>query len=328
MIDLSEIEEARVRIGPYVRETPLEESPSLSELSGAPAYLKLEQHQRTGSFKLRGATNAILRLSEDEKRRGVVTVSTGNHARALAYAARELGTTATICMSSLVPENKVRAVRDLGARVIIVGKSQDEALQEVDRLILDEGLAAVPPFDAADVVAGQGTLGLEVVDSLPDVSNVVVPVSGGGLAAGVAAAVKATRPEARIIGVSMDRGAAMKASLDAGHPVLVEEVPSLADALGGGVGLDNQLTFTMCRALLDEVILVEEHEIAAGIRHAYVHEGQVVEGSGAVGIAVILASKLKGLSGPTAILLTGRNIDMSLHHQVINGHNGPAEKTA
>ena len=327
MIARAEIEAARHRISPHVRETPTEKSSSLSALCGVPVWLKLEHHQTTGSFKLRGATNAILQLSEDARRRGVVTASTGNHARAVAHAARALGTAATICMSELVPDNKVRAVRELGARVIIVGRSQDEAMEEVDRLVSAEGLVVVPPFDAPDVVAGQGTLGLEIVESVPDVTCVVVPVSGGGLAAGVAAAVKELRPLAHVVGVTMDRGAAMKASLEAGRPVQVEEVPSLADSLGGGIGLDNQLTFPMCRALLDDLVLVDEGEIATGIRHAYSHEGQIVEGSGAVGIAALLAGKVTALDGPTVIVLTGRNIDMSLHQQVINGHDGPSEAT-
>jgi threonine dehydratase len=228
-------------------------------------------------------------------------------------------------MSELVPDNKVRAVRELGARVIIVGRSQDEAMAEVDRLVSAEGLVLVPPFDAPDVVAGQGTLGLEIVESVPDVSCVVVPVSGGGLAAGVAAAVKELRPTAQVIGVTMDRGAAMKASLEAGHPVQVEEVSSLADSLGGGIGLGNRLTFSMCRTLLDDLVLVDEREIAAGIRHAYTHEDQVVEGSGAVGIAALLAGKVAALGGPTAVLLSGRNIDMSLHLRVVNGHDAPSE---
>lgn len=323
MIDVAEIEAARTRIAPYVRETPLEKSSSLGALCGVPVWLKLEHHQTTGSFKLRGATNAILQLSEDERRRGVVTVSTGNHARAVAHAAHELGTTATICMSNLVPDNKVTAVRELGAKVIIVGRSQDEALQEVDRLAGEEGLVVVPPFDARDVVAGQGTVGLDIIESLPDVRYVLVPVSGGGLAAGIAVVVKAKRPTARVIGVTMDRGAAMKSSLDAGHPVQVEEVSSLADALGGGIGLDNQVTFAICRTLLDELVLVEEREIAAGIRHAYTCEGQIVEGSGAVGIAAVLAGKVCELDGPMAVLLSGRNIDMALHQRVVNGQDGP-----
>ena len=211
-------------------------------------------------------------LSPAERSRGFVAASTGNHGRALAYAAKAEGAVATICMSRLVPENKVSEIRRLGADVRIVGRSQDEAQQEVDRLVREEGLVMVPPFDDPDVVAGQGTLGLEIIDTLPEAAIVLVPLSGGGLAAGVAAAVKGISPKTKVIGLTMEKGAAMKASLDAGRPVQVEELSSLADSLGGGIGLDNRVTFAMCRDLLDEVILLTEAEIAAGMRHAYACE--------------------------------------------------------
>ncbi|MDB5556932.1 MAG: Threonine dehydratase, catabolic, partial [Rhizobium sp.] len=279
---------------------------------------KLESHQRTGAFKLRGATNAMLALSADQRKHGVVAASTGNHGRALAYAARSVGSKATICMSSLVPQNKVDEVRRLGAEVRISGRSQDEAQIEVDRLVAEEGLVMVPPFDNAAVIAGQGTIGLELIEDLPELEAVLVQVSGGGLASGIAAAVKALKPDVTIIGLTMDRGAAMKLSIAAGHPVEVEEYPSLADSLGGGIGLDNKLTFSMCRALLDDIVLVIESEIAAGIRHAYEQEREVLEGAGAIGIAALVAGKVK-LSGPTAVIVSGRNIDMRLHHHIING---------
>lgn len=317
-VDLDDIRAAAARISGHVLRTPMAESASLSTLGGVPVHLKLESHQRTGAFKLRGATNAMLALPADQRRHGVVAASTGNHGRALAYAARSVGSKATICMSSLVPRNKVDEVRRLGAEVRITGRSQDEAQTEVDRLVAEEGLVMVPPFDNAAVIAGQGTIGLELVEDLPDVEAVLVQVSGGGLASGIAAAVKALRPNTKVIGLTMDRGAAMKLSIAAGHPVEVEEYPSLADSLGGGIGLDNKLTFPMCRALLDDIVLVTEAEIAAGIRHAYFEEREILEGAGAIGIAAILAGKVT-LSGPTAVILSGRNIDMRLHRHIING---------
>ena len=317
-VGLDDIRAAAERIQDHVLRTPMVQSASLSERAGVPVHLKLESHQRTGAFKLRGATNAMLALSADQRARGVVAASTGNHGRALAYAARTVGSKATICMSSLVPENKVAEVRRLGATVKIVGRSQDQAQEEVDRLVADEGMIMVPPFDHADVIAGQGTIGIEMVEDLPDVGTVLVQVSGGGLASGLAAAVKALKPGTKVIGLTMDRGAAMKLSIDAGRPVAVEEYPSLADSLGGGIGLDNQLTFAMCSTLLDDIVLVTEREIAAGIRHAYAEEREILEGAGAIGIAAILAGKVK-LSGPTAVLLSGRNIDMIRHRHIING---------
>lgn len=176
----------------------------------------------------------------------------------------------------------------------------------------------VPPFDDAAVIAGQGTIGLEIVEDVPDAATVIVPLSGGGLASGIVAAVKGSKPGAKVVGITMERGAAMKASLDAGTPVEVEELPTLADSLGGGIGLDNRLTFAMCRDLLDDVVLLTEDEIAAGIRHAYEHEREILEGGGAVGIAALVAGKLR-LDGPAVAVLSGRNIDMRLHKRIICG---------
>lgn len=317
-VSLDDIHAAASRIAGRVRRTPMVQSTSLSEVAGWPVHLKLEHHQTTGSFKLRGATNAVLSLSREERGRGVVAASTGNHGRALAYAAMAEGAVATICMSRLVPENKLAEIRRLGASVRIVGRSQDEAQEEVGRLVREMGLVMVPPFDHPAVVAGQGTLGLELIEELPDATTVLVPLSGGGLAAGVAAAVKGVNPRTRVIGLTMERGAAMKASLDAGRPVQVEELPSLADSLGGGIGLNNCVTFPMCRALLDDVILLAEEAIAAGMRHAYAAEREIVEGAGAVGIAALLAGKIK-TDGPIVAVLSGRNVDMEQHRRVING---------
>ncbi|WJR68770.1 hydroxyectoine utilization dehydratase EutB [Neorhizobium sp. CSC1952] len=317
-VQLDDIHAAAARIEGRALRTPMVESAMLSERVGVPVHLKLEHHQTTGSFKLRGAVNAVLSLSAEERARGVVAASTGNHGRALAFAARAEGSVATICMSSLVPENKVSEIRRLGARVRIIGRSQDEAQEEVDRLVAEEGLVMVPPFDHPAVVAGQGTLGIEIVEQVPEVDTVLVPLSGGGLAAGVAAAVKGLKPSVRVVGLTMERGAAMKASLDAGGPVPVEELPSLADSLGGGIGLDNRVTFAMCRDLLDDVVLLSEAEIAAGMRHAYAVEREVVEGAAAVGIAALLAGKIES-RGPVVVILSGRNVDMERHRRVMNG---------
>ena len=314
---LADIRIARERIADKIERTPTVLSPSLSEQLGIPIHLKLEHHQTTGSFKLRGASNAVASLTAEEKARGVVAASTGNHGRALAHAAKLQGMRAVICMSRLVPANKLDEIRRLGAEIHIVGNSQDDAQQEVERLVTQEGLVMLPPFDHPAIIAGQGTLGLEIIEQVPDAALVLVPLSGGGLASGVAAAVKGVSPRTKVIGVSMTRGAAMKASLDADRPVLVEELPTLADSLGGGIGLDNRLTFAMCRDLLDDVILLSEDEIAAGIRHAYTKEREIVEGAGAVGIAA-LAGRVKA-TGPVVVLLSGRNIDMGLHRQIVCG---------
>jgi len=319
-VDLAEIEHAREAIASTVRITPVNVSPSLSELAGVPVHLKLEHTQITGSFKLRGASNAVASLSGAEKSRGVVGVSTGNHGRGLAYAAKAAGVKCIICMSRLVPQAKIDGIKAQGAEVRIIGNSQDEAQLEVDRLVSEDGMTMIPPFDHRKVIAGQGTLGLELLEQVPDVATVLVPLSGGGLISGVAAALKARRPEIRIIGISMERGAAMHACLKAGKPILVEELATLADSLGGGIGLENQLTFAMTRDLVDDVILVSEADIAAAIRHVYWQERQIIEGSGSVGVAALLTHRIKS-AGPVAAILSGGNIDMKQHHRIISGED-------
>lgn len=320
IVELAEIERAREAIAATVRVTPVNGSPSLTERAGTPVHLKLEHTQITGSFKLRGASNAVASLSNAEKSRGVVGVSTGNHGRGLAYAAKAAGVKCIICMSRLVPQAKIDGIKAQGAEVRIIGNSQDEAQLEVDRLVSEDGMTMIPPFDHRKVIAGQGTLGLELLEQVPDVATVLVPLSGGGLISGVAAALKALCPEIRIIGISMERGATMHACLKAGKPVLVEELATLADSLGGGIGLENQLTFAMTRDLVDDVILVSEADIAAAIRHVYWQERQIIEGSGSVGVAALLTQKIKS-AGPIAAILSGGNIDMKQHHRIISGED-------
>lgn len=326
-VGLDEIERARTAIAATVRATPINLSQSLSDLAGVPVHLKLEHSQVTGSFKLRGAANAVAALSGDEKSRGVVGVSTGNHGRGLAYAARAAGVRCIICMSRLVPQAKIDGIRAQGAEVRIIGASQDEAQQEVVRLVSQDGMTMIPPFDHRAIIAGQGTLGLELLEQMPDVATVLVPLSGGGLISGIAAALKARRPEISIIGISMERGAAMHDCLKAGKPIHVEELATLADSLGGGIGLDNQLTFAMTRDLVDDVILVSETEIAAAIRHLYWQERQIVEGSGSVGVASLLAGRIKS-AGPVAAILSGGNIDMTQHFRIISGEDVDVTKEA
>ena len=317
-VTCSDIFAARMRIAGKIRRTPMADSPALSGVLGSPVRLKLEHHQLTGSFKIRGATHAISRLGDEQRARGVVGVSTGNHGRGLASAAQVLGVRAVVCMSELVPQNKVDSIRALGAEVRIVGRSQDDAQLEVDQLVKDQGMTELAPFDHPDVIAGQGTLGLEILEDAPDLETVVVQLSGGGLMSGVACAIKTCKPSVRVIGVCMERGAGMHASLEAGQPVAVEELPTLADSLGGGIGIDNRYTFEMVRDLMDESVLVSEAEIAAAIHHAYWQEKQVIEGSGSVGIAAVLAGKVRH-AGNTVVLVSGGNIAMDLHKRIIDG---------
>ncbi len=297
--------------------TPLVPSPYMSGVVGGDFLLKLENMQPIGAFKLRGALNAVAGVAGAA---GVTCCSTGNHGRGVAYAARECGLRAVICMSELVPQAKVDGIRALGAEVRIIGRSQDAAQAEAERLVAEEGLTEISPFDDPLVIAGQGTIGLELMAARPDLETLLIPLSGGGLAAGVALAAKTIKPDLRVIGISMDRGAAMYESLRAGHPVEVEEVPSLADSLGGGIGMANRLSFAMCRDLLDDVVLVTEEEIYRAMQVLYYEDRIVAEGACVVGIAAVLSGKVAP-KGPTATIITGRNLDMAMFTKVVTGQD-------
>lgn len=309
---------ARNAIRDTVLRTPLIAAPALSALLGAEILLKMETLQPVGAFKLRGAANAIAKLPADAA--GVTCCSTGNHGRAVAYAAKKLGLRAVVCMSELVPKTKVDGIRALGAEVRITGRSQDEAHQESLRLVAEEGLVEIPPFDHLDVIAGQGTIGLEMLEDRPDIATLLVPLSGGGLAAGVAFAARQMNPGIRVVGLTMDRGAAMHESLRAGKPVAITEVESLADSLGGGIDLQNRHSFALCRDHLDEVVLVSEEEIYAAMQMLYYEERIVAEGACVVGLAALKSGKVRA-AGPAATIITGRNVEMSVFNAVINGEN-------
>ena len=318
-IDLGSLYRARRAIAPWVRRTPLVRSDSLSQLTGANVHLKLETAHQTGAFKIRGATNRLSALGAQERGRGVVTVSTGNHGRAVALAARRAGAKAVICLSELVPENKRAAIERLGGELRIYGKSQDEAEVEAERLTRDRGLVPVHPFDDPYVIAGQGTIGLELLDDLGRVDTVVAGLSGGGLLGGIAVAIKAANPAVRVVGVSMERGPAMIESIRAGRPVPVTEKPSLADSLGGGIGLGNRYTFELVRRLVDDYVLVSEREIATAMAYLFRQERLIAEGGASVGVAAMLAGRLPDLQGNVACIISGNNVDMDVYLRVING---------
>ncbi|MEM1049982.1 MAG: hydroxyectoine utilization dehydratase EutB [Pseudomonadota bacterium] len=319
MLTLANILAARATIAGIAEKTPMLKSDFLSKAAGQPFYLKLETMQPIGAFKLRGAVNALAHLPEGT--RGVTCCSTGNHGRGVAYAARRAGMQALICMSALVPDTKRQAIEAIGGTLRIVGQSQDDALRESQRLAQEEGLAEISPFDNAHVIAGQGTIGLEILEAVPEAALLLVPLSGGGLAAGVALAAKAINPAIRVVGISMDRGAAMHASLQAGHPVEVTEHVSLADSLGGGIGLKNRLSFPLCRKWLDDVVLVTEEEILHAMQALYFEDGLVAEGASVVGSAALLSGKLSAPTGPVATILTGRNVDMAVFTRIVSGQD-------
>lgn len=309
-LTLRDIYLARQRIAPLVRHTPLAEAPALSEKLGAEVRLKLENWQGTGAFKMRGASNKLMSLSTEERERGVVTCSSGNHGRALSYVARELGIHAVICLPEPVPENKRQAIRDLGAELIIVGANADEALAYADQLAEERQLTMVPAFDDPFVIAGQGTVGLELLEDFPQIDTAIIPLSGGSLLSGISLALKTADQGIRIIGVSMERGAAMARALEVGHVVEIVEEPTLADGLAGGLGKHNTYTFPLVQKFIDEVVLVSEQEIADAMAFGLSEYRLVVEGAGAVGMAAILSGKVRAHGQHVAVVISGGNVNL------------------
>jgi threonine dehydratase len=318
-ITLSDIYAARKRVAAVAVRTPLMPSRVLGKRVGASVYLKLENVQHTGSFKLRGATNKMLSLTDSERERGVITVSSGNHGRAVSYVASALGINATVCLAETVPANKIEGIRRYGAEIVSHGQSYNEADAHAARLQAEQGLTFVDPFDQPETIAGQGTIGLEILEDLPEVDTVVVPLSGGGLISGIALAMKSANPAIRVIGVSMERGPVMYACLQAGKLVDLPEEPTLADALVGGFGGRNNYTFRMCQALLDETMLVSEEEIAEAMAFMLEAHHLVVEGGGAVGIAALRSGRLK-VGEHVAVVVSGGNVDIPLLCEIASRH--------
>lgn len=311
-ITLCDIYMARGRLAPIIRRTPLFSSPSLTEYVGVPVYLKLDNLQPTGVFKIRGVANMMLNLTADEKARGVITFSTGNHARAVAYMAKQLDINAVIFLSERVPSYRVDAIKSLGAEVIVSGKSQDEAMEQASQMQKELGLTWINAFDDPFIIAGHGTIGLELLEDLPEIDTAIVPLSGGGLISGIALVLKSANPAIRVIGVSPEVSPAMYHSLKAGHPIEIEEKDSIADALLGGIGLDNQNTFRMVQEYVDDIILLSEEEIAEGMAFALNKDHLIVEGGGAAGIAALLAGKVGEIKGKVVVHVSGGNVDIPM----------------
>jgi len=311
-VTLSDIYQARKVIAGKAMRTPLLRSTFLSRRFDAEVFLKCENLQPTGAFKLRGAVNCIAALSPDALKRGVTTASTGNHGRAVALAAQELGARATICLSSLVPENKVRAIEAMGADVCIIGRSQDDAFIEAHRLEKEEGMTLIPPFDDPLIIAGQGTIGLELMEDQPDLDGVLIGLSGGGLLAGIGCAIKSINPACRVTGISMQSGAAMIESLKVGKPIDVTEEATLADSLGGGIGLDNRYTYPLVRQVMDDCYQVSEQAIARAMLHFLDEEKMLVEGAAAVGLAALEEHALDIRGKRVALILSGNSVDASV----------------
>lgn len=304
-----DIEGARRRIRGMAVRTPLVHSMALSDRAGVDVYLKLETTQPTGAFKLRGAASRILSLSEESRALGVVTASTGNHGRGVAYVARRIGVPAVVCVSDGVPPGKLAALEQLGARVEVAGRSQTEAMRRAFAIARDDGLTFVHPFDDPDVIAGQGTIAAEIAEDLPEARAVLVPLSGGGLLAGIAEGLRQFLPSAEPVGISMSRAPVMVKSLEAGRPLDLPEEETLADSLRGGIELDNRYTFSMVRDLVKRLLLVEEDEIWKAMGFLFTHHRLIAEGGAAVGVAALLAGKVDPLDGPVVAVISGANAE-------------------
>ena len=315
-ITLDDVRAARERIRGGIYESPCVESIPLSQLTGAHVYCKLDYLQRTGSFKERGARNALLRLSAEQRRRGVIAASAGNHAQGIAYHGSLLGIPVTVVMPQFAALIKVTNCRQFGARVVLRGADLGEARTHAVELAQRDGLTFIHPFDNTDVIAGQGTMALEILEQTPDVESIVVPVGGGGLLAGIGTVVKALRPDVSLIGVEPDHAACLSAALAAGRPVTVPLSSTLADGLA--VPQLGEQPFALLRNVVDRVVTVDEAHIALAILRLIELEKSVVEGAGAAPLAAFLAGKLDVLKGKKVVLaLAGGNIDLTMLDRVI-----------
>jgi threonine dehydratase len=315
---LDDIERARETIAGVARVTPMETSQFLAEVLGSPVHLKCENLQRTGAYKLRGAYNRLAALTPEQRAKGVVAASAGNHAQGVALAARELGIPATIFTPVGVALPKLQATRHYGAEVVLRGHSVEEALSAAKDFGARTGAVFIPPFDHPDVIAGQGTLGLEIVDQVPDVDTVVVPIGGGGVISGIAIAVKGLaerlgRP-IRVIGVQAENAASYPDSLDAGEPVTIDTRPTIADGIA--VARPGEMNFPIIRDLVDEIVTVSDDDVARALLVLLERAKLVVEAAGAVGVAAIMAGAVRD-TGRTVVLLSGGNIDPLMMERII-----------
>lgn len=316
---LEELEAAREVVSRVAEKTPMQTSRFLTDLLGQQIYLKCENLQRTGSYKIRGAYNRISKLTPEERERGVVAASAGNHAQGVALAARELGIKATIFMPVGVPLPKLQATRNYGAEVILRGTNVAEPLLAAAEYAEETGAIFIPPYDHIDVITGQGTLGLEIWDEVPDLDTVVIPIGGGGLIAGVTAAVRLRAAAAgrtvRVIGVQAANSAAYPVSLEAGEPTTITSTPTIADGIA--VTRPGTLNFELIKDSVDEVVTVSEDDIARALVVLLERAKLVVEPAGAVAVAAVLAGKIRS-HGNTALILSGGNIDPQLMQIVVN----------
>jgi threonine dehydratase len=316
LIPLDAIQAARMRAAGIIKVTPLDFSTTFSALCRREIHLKLENLQKTGSFKVRGALNKIQQLPEEKRKHGVVTASAGNHAQGLAYAGRIAGVPVTVVMPTLAALSKVVATESYGAEVVLAGRDYSEAFEQASALARERGATFVHAFDDRQIITGQGTLGLEILEQLPDVDTIVVPVGGGGLLAGVLSALRGAGSRARVIGVQAEGAAALADSLRAGAPVARTSVDTIADGLA--TRTIGALPFEIMTADPPEAVDVSDAEIAAAVLLLLERAKTVVEGAGAVGLAACLADRLPAEARKVAVILSGGNIDMNLLDRIIN----------
>jgi threonine dehydratase len=314
-VSLDDIRAARERIKDFIYHSPCPYSMTLSRLCGADVYCKFEHLQMTGSFKERGARNKLLLLGEAEKRKGVIAASAGNHALALAWHGRDLRIPVTVVMPKWAPLIKVANCRSFGANVIFCGESYDDARKHAKDLGEQKGLTYIPGFDDPDIIAGAGTVGLEILEDVPDVDVVIVPVGGGGLIAGVGRAIKSLRPEAKIIGVEPVNAPTLDASLKAGCVTRIETKPTLADGLA--VAEFGKFCFEVAREVMDQLLLVDEAQIAQAVLRLLELEKTVVEGGGAVPLAAAMNPDVDLTNKKVVLILSGGNIDVTVISKII-----------
>ena len=316
LVTFQDIEAARKRIAEAVYYSPSPPSIPLSEITGMKIFCKLDNLQRTGSFKERGARNALAQLSHDQQKRGVIAASAGNHAQALAYQGSLLGIPATVVMPKFAPLIKVSTCEQLGATVLLHGEGFGQAKARAHEIAVEKGLAYIDGYDDSAIIAGQGTMGLEIVEQVPDVEAVIIPVGGAGLLAGVSLAVKTLRPETKIVAVEAENVASFSAALEAGKPTKITMRPTLADGLAiPEVGAN---AFQIARSLVDLTVTVTEEEIALAILRLVELEKSVVEGAAATPLAACMSGRLKELAGERVVLLLcGGNIDPNVLSRVI-----------
>ena len=313
-VGIDDVKAARALLEGIILDTPVQGARPLSERVGGPVWLKCENLQRAGSFKIRGAYTRISRLSPEEAARGVVAASAGNHAQGVALASSLLDISSTVFMPEGAPIPKVQATKAYGAQVRFHGHSVDEALQEAKRFSDETGAVLVHPFDHPDIVAGQGTVGLEILEQVPDVRTVVVCTGGGGLLAGIAIAVKSTRPDVRVVGVQAESAAAFPASLAAGHPVVLDAMTTMADGIA--IGCPGTVPFGIVRELVDEVVTVSEESLSQALLLCLERAKMVVEPAGAAGVAALLDDP-RAFEPPVVVVLSGGNIDPLLLMRVL-----------